>query len=149
MTSYIFVPHRNSSYLVVQRRTTSYLVVSRRTWSYLHTSLTVSECFQSVDRDLLTCGWQETSLIDDTTSIFVYALLRHGLDENTTSVEHLRTLVYLRIYVSYEYVPQRTHEASETKVRLHTYMETCAHVYARLRTYLATSIRPALTSYEH
>ena len=60
-----------------------------------HTSLTVSSCLQSVDRQLLSSGWQEISLINDTTTIFVYSLLSHSLhDDSTTSLDELRTLGY-------------------------------------------------------
>lgn len=76
-----------------------------------HTSLSVSSCLNSVDRDLLTSGWQEASFISDTTTIFVYALLRHCLDERVdaatsqlTNADQLRTLVHVCCYLTYTYV---------------------------------------------
>ena len=70
--------------------------------SSLTSSLTVSSCLQLVDDDLLTSGWQETSLISDTTTIFVYSLLSQFIDE-CTSHDELRTLVHVCLYLTYAY----------------------------------------------
>jgi len=71
-------------------------------------SLTVSACLYAVDRDLLTSGWQETSLINDTTTIFVFSLLSRCIDDfvaedEDSSADQLRTLIHVCLYLCYSY----------------------------------------------
>ena len=88
-----------------------------------HSSLAVSECFRSVDRDLLTSGWQEASFINDTTTIFVYALLSRCVDDyGQLSADELRTLVYVCLYMSYTYI------GPEISYPLRPFIRDCCNV---------------------
>jgi len=70
-------------------------------------SLTASSCLQSIDRDLLTSGWQDKSQINETTVIFVYSLLSQLIDSSVqhwSSVSELRTLLHVCLYMAYSYI---------------------------------------------